>query len=345
MIRRSFAALAATASLLTALAATPAAAEEGRIKGWAASCDAPTCRASLASQTGLQALLIGRFETGDGIALGLATPGAIADRDRPMTLRIDGRKIADLQPKSGYAPLERVETFWLTDPKLADTVIAGLKGAKTLRIEYIDVTGAPHDADFDVSAFPDLVAWTDAHLGRSTAKPIGVAPRGLAAAPDPGRAALVIRQGLPSRLIIKHMAASACEAPDSPLLRAFKPVIAPLSSTAILYAVPCTASSGNVSYRLWVVESGEIGGITPLYFASLDPVLGWKGSDLLYNVTYDATEKRLTSTQRAGAGCGSRGVWRWKDWTFAMEESRLATDCVEGRDPATWPRVWPADKP
>lgn len=343
MIRRPFAALALGVAL--AVAPTVASAEDGRVKGWTATCDAPTCRASLASQTGLQALLVGRFETGDGIALGLATPGAIADRDRPMTLRVDGRKIADLDPKSGYAPLERVETFWLTDPKLADAVITALKGAKTLRVEYIDVTGAPHDADFDVTAFPELVAWTDTHLGRTTAKPLGVAPRGLAAAPNPGRAELVIRQGLPSRLIVKHMAASACEAPDSPLLRAFKPVIAPLSSTAILYAVPCTATAGNVSYRLWVVESGEIGGITPLYFASFDPTLGWKGSDLLYNVSYDATEKRLTSVQRTGAGCGTRGVWRWKEWTFAMEETRLAADCVEGRDPASWPRVWPTDKP
>jgi len=345
MISRSLAALALGVALALPLAGTSVAAENGRVKDWNATCDSPVCRASLASKSGLQALLLGRFETGDGLALGLATPGAIADRDRPMTLRVDGRKIADLEPKSGYAPLERVESFWIVDPKVADTVVAALKGAKTLRVEYIDVTGAPHDADFDVSAFPEVVAWTDGRLGRTTAKPIGVAPRGLAPAPDPGRAELVIRQGLPSRLIVKHMAASACEAPDSPLLRAFKPVIAPLSSTAILYAVPCTASQGNVSYRLWVVESGEIGGITPLYFASLDPVLGWKGSDLLYNVTYDAAEKRLTSTQRTGAGCGTRGVWRWKEWTFAMEESRLATDCVEGRDPAAWPRVWPAEKP
>ncbi len=320
------------------------AAEEARVKGWSATCDAPTCRASLASASGLQALLIGRFETGDGLAIGLATPGAIADRDRPITLRIDGRKVADLAPKTGYAPFERVEAFWVVDPKTADQIIAALKGAKTARFEYIDVTGAPHDADFEVSTLPDLVAWTDARLGRTTVKPVGAAPRGLAVAPDPGRAELVIRQGLPPRLVLKHMAASACEAPNSPLLRSFKPVIGVLSSTAILYSVPCTASAGNVSYRLWVVESGEIGGITPLYFASFDPHLGWKGSDLLYNVTFDAAEKRLTSTQRAGGGCGSRGQWRWKEWTFAMEESRYAGDCVEGRDPATWPRVWPADK-
>ncbi len=341
---RLAAALALLLAAPLALAAAPAAAEEGRVKGWAATCDAPVCRASLPSQSGLQALLVGRFETGDGIALGLASPGAIADRDRPMTLRIDGRKIADLEPKSGFAAYERVEAVWIVDTKIAEAALTALKTAKTLRVEYIDVTGAPHDADFDVSAFAEVIAWTDARLGRTTAKPTGAAPRGLAAAPDTSRAELVIRQGVPARLIAKHMAASTCETPDSPLLRTFKPVIGPLSPTAILYAVPCTASIGNISYRLWVVESGEIGGITPLYFASFDPQLGWKGSDLLYNVTYDPAEKRLVSIQRTGAGCGSRGVWRWKEWAFAMEETRLAGDCVEGRESTTWPRVWPAEK-
>ena len=338
-LHRSIAALVFSLSL-----SGVASAEDTRIGNWAATCDTPVCRASLPSETGRQALLLGRFENGDGIALGLASPGAIADRDRPMTLRIDGRKIADLEPKSSYGAFERVDAVWITDAKVADTVLSALRNGRRFRIEYIDVTGAPNDADFDVADLQQVIAWTDGRLGRTTAKPVGAVPRGLAAAPEATRADLVIRQGLPPRLVAKHMAASACEAPDSPLLRSFKPVIAPLSSTAILYAVPCTASVGNISYRLWVVESGEIGGITPLYFASFDGSLGWKGSDLLYNVTFDPTEKRLVSLQRTGAGCGNRGVWKWKEWTFAMEETRVAADCVEGRDPTAWPRVWPTDR-
>ena len=343
ILPRLAAVLALSVSTVTGVGLAHAA-EDTRIGNWAATCDAPMCRASLPSASGRQALLLGRFETGDGIALGLATPGAIADRDRPMTLRVDGRKIVDLEPKSSYAAFERVEAFWITDAKVAEAVLSALRAGKQFRVEYIDVTGAPNDADFDVADLAKILAWTDGRLGRVTAKPTGAAPRGLAAAPETTRADLVIRQGLPPRLVAKHMAASACEAPDSPLLRTFKPVIAPLSTTAILYAVPCTASVGNISYRLWVVESGEIGGITPLYFASFDPHLGWKGSDLLYNVSFDAAEKRLVSVQRTGAGCGSRGVWKWKEWTFAMEETRLAADCVEGRDATAWPRVWPAEK-
>lgn len=330
---------------LALLAARPAAAEvaETAVEGWNIRCDAPVCRASKPSSSGLQALLVGRFETGDGLAVGLAAPGAIVDRDRPMTLRIDGRRIADLEPKSGFAPLERVETFWITDPALARTVVEALPTAKALRFEYIDVTGAPHDADITVAGFAAMLGWTDSRLGRTTAKAIGVAPRGLDAAPSPSRGELVIRMGVPPRLLAKHAAASDCEAANSPLLRAFKPVIGVLSSTAILYSIPCTASQGNVSYRLWVVESGEIGGITAQYFALFDPTYGWKGSDLLHNVAYDEKSTRLTATFRAGGGCGGRGVWRWKNWAFAMEEYRMAAACVEGSDPTGWPKVWPKD--
>ena len=338
MLRRATVTFAALAGLATA-----ATAAETSLKGWAAKCDAPVCRASKPSSSGLQALLVGRFETGDGLAVGLAAPGAIVDRDRPMTLRIDGRRIADLEPKSSFQPLERVETFWITDPGLARTLVEALPSARAIRFEYIDVTGAPHDADIDVAGFADIVEWSDRQLGRTTTKPTGVAPRGLDPAPTPSRGELVVRMGVPPRLLAKHAAASDCEAPNSPLLRAFKPVIGVLSSTAILYSIPCTASQGNISYRLWVVESGEIGGITAQYFALFDPTYGWKGSDLLHNVVYDEKTTRLTATFRAGGGCGGRGSWKWKSWAFAMEEYRMAADCVEGSDPTGWPKVWPKD--
>ncbi len=329
------------ALLVVASTAERTVAAEATVQGWAIRCDAPLCRASKPSASGLQALLVGRFETGDGLAVGLSAPGAVVDRDRPMTLRIDGRRIADLAPKSGYLPFERVDAFWITDATVARTLVDALPSAKAVRFEYIDVTGAPHDADIDVTGFAAVLAASDRELGRTTAKPVGVAPRGLEPAPNPGRAALVVRMGVPPRLLAKHAAASDCEASNSPLLRAFKPVIGVLSSTAILYAIPCTASTGNVSYRLWVVESGEIGGITAQYFALFDPDYGWKGSDLLANVAYDEAGGRLTATLRTGAGCGGRGQWRWKNWAFAMEEYRMAADCVEGRDPAVWPKVWP----
>lgn len=335
--------------VLASLLAGPVAAQpqgqpaDATVRGFVLHCEGTICRGGLPSVSGKQALLIGRFAVGDGIALGIATPGAIADRSRPMTLRVDGRRIADLEPARDYAPLERVEAMWIVDEKVAETVVAALDGAKTARVEYIDVTGAPFDADFDVSGLREAIAWTDARLGHQTKKPSGATPQGLSAAPNPSRGELVVKMGVPPRLYAKHVAASSCEAPDSPLLRAFKPVIGILSSTAIIYAIPCTASAGNVAYRLWVVESGEIGGITPLYFAAWDPGYGWKGTDLVHNVDYDEKTQRLTSTFRSGPGCGLRGVWRWKKWTFAMEEMRRSDDCGDNRGPADWPKIFSAD--
>jgi hypothetical protein len=96
-------------------------------------------------------------------------------------------------------------------------------------------------------------------------------------------------------------------------------------------------------YTTFFRSSGEIGGITAQYFALFDPTYGWKGSDLLHNVAYDEASGRLVATLRGGGGCGGRGVWRWKNWAFAMEEYRMAADCVEGADPAAWPKVWPKD--
>ena len=313
--------------------------------GWNGACDpaAGLCRASLASASGLQALLIGRLPGSDGIALGVIMPGAIADRERPISVRVDGKRLFDLDPRTGYAPFERPDAFWLTDQKVAATLLAALLKGKTLRLEYIDVAGAPHDADFALDGIDKLLAWTDERLAKKSAKREAAAPPpGLAPAPAVTKAELIVRQGVPPRLIERHMAASDCEAPNSPLLKAVKPVIGPLSKTAMLYGIPCAASAGNVSYRIWVVESGEIGGITPLYFASFDPAFGWKGSDLVFNIAFDSKEAQLTSTfrGRGGADCGSRGQWRWKDFAFAMEEFRSNADCGGG-EPDSWPRVFP----
>lgn len=324
--------------------ASPANFETKAFAGWNGACDpaAGLCRASLASASGLQALLIGRLPGSDGIALGVIMPGAIADRERPISVRVDGKRLFDLDPRTGYAPFERPDAFWLTDQKTAATLLASLLKAKTLRLEYIDVAGAPHDADFTLDGLDKLLAWTDERLGKKGAKREAVAPPGLAPAPVVTKAELIVRQGVPPRLIERHMAASDCEAPNSPLLKAVKPVIGPLSKTAMLYGIPCAASAGNVSYRIWVVESGEIGGITPLYFASFDPAFGWKGSDLVFNIAFDSKEARLTSTfrGRGGADCGSRGQWRWKDFAFAMEEFRSNADCGGG-EPDSWTRVFP----
>ncbi|MEJ1160726.1 DUF1176 domain-containing protein [Prosthecomicrobium sp. N25] len=314
-----------------------------QVEGWALRCEAETCRASRPSESGRQVLLLGRFPGQDALSVGFAAPGAIPDRERPVSLRLDGKAIGTLAPDRGYQPLERPEAFWILDTRLAGQIVQAGAADRLLRIEYLDVTGAAFDADFRLDGLAAVTAAMDQALGRKIRRDAAVAPKGLAPAPAVAKAELIARQGLPPRLVERHRAASDCEDPASPLLKPIPPVIGPLSKTAMLYAVPCAASGGEVSYRLWVVESGEIGGITPLYFALYDETFGWRGTDLLPNVAFDPREARLTarSTARSDAACGSRGQWRWKDYGFALEDFRSAPDCAKGANPADWPRVFP----
>lgn len=335
--------LAAAAAALMSAAGPAAAQQDQAVAGWALRCDAQSCRASLPSASGLQALTFARLPGQDGLALGFAAPTAIPDRERPVNLRLDGRPLATLAPERGYQAFERPEAFWILDARAVTAILGAAGAGRILRVEYLDVTGAPHDADFALDGLAALIAATDDRLG-AKARREGVAPKGLAAAPQVAKADLVARQGLPARLLERHREASDCEDPQSALLKPLAPVIGPLSKTAMLYAIPCTSSAGQVSYKLWVVESGEIGGTTPLFFALYDPVFGWRGTDLLPNVAYEPGATRLTarSTARSDAGCGAYGVWRWKNYGFALEEFRAAPDCRASRDPSDWPRIFPA---
>lgn len=331
------AALAAPAGPAAAQSAAPA--QDRETAGWTWRCEAGSCRASLPSASGRQVLMIARLPAQEAYSVGLAAPTAIPDRERPMNLRIDGRSVATLPPERGYRPFERPEAMWLLDARAASALLASRGSA---RFEYLDVTGAPHDADFALAGLGPLLDELDTAAGRP-ARREAVPPQGLAAAPAATRADLVIRQGIPPRLIERHRAASDCEDPGSPLLKPIPPVVGSLSATAMLYAIPCVATGGQVSYRLWVLESGEIGGITALYFALYEDGFGWRGSDLLPNVAFDAAASRLTarSGARGESGCGSYGAWRWKGWAFAMEEFRAAPNCGTRRDPASWPRLFP----
>ena len=66
---------------------------------------------------------------------------------------------------------------------------------------------------------------------------------------------------LPGILLETHYRTSECE--DMETIKGPEPIIAVLSDVARLYALPCTSSShDDVTYRVYLFETGEIGGIT-----------------------------------------------------------------------------------
>jgi hypothetical protein len=189
--------------------------------GWVARCDAAACRASLASDSRAEALLIARWPNqaeATGIAVGIATPHGIADRDRSIDIRVDDKSVATLRAGRDYAAIEHVETFWLTDLHATEAVLAAITKGKHLRISFLDMVGAPHDADFATEALPKVVAFFDDHPHVASAQvTAAVPPQTVARAPSMSRIDLIIRMGLPDRLLTRHLRASDCEEPTSAL--------------------------------------------------------------------------------------------------------------------------------
>lgn len=345
----------ASAVAPTPAAPTPAGATPGSVPTpsnivanfgpWIADCAADgTCRADARSATGSEILTVIRFSGQDGYAIGFATRGALNDVDRPINLRVDQKMIATVDKPRGYGAFGDVDTFFLIDPKRAGAVLAALLKSKSARVEFIDIGGRPYDADFATESLAQALDYLEQKAGFKPKTRAAVAlPKTLLPAPPVDKAARLASSGLPPRLVQRHNVTSDCEDPFSPSLSTVKPVIGALSSTAMLYAVPCLRGQFQVSYRLYVVESGEIGGITPIYFAAYDPSLGWRGTDLLGNVAYDADSRRLKTLWKAsGPGdCGWTGTWRWQSFAFALEEVRAQVACDGSRpDPASWDKVF-----
>jgi hypothetical protein len=323
----------AFASVVTvASAAISAMAQDFSIGAWVARCEAKACRASLASATGRQALSLARFSASNGVSIGFVTPFEIADRERPINMRVDGKTVATLEPDRDYRPFERPEAFWVVDDLVAEKILRAVVGGSRLRLEFLDVAGSPHDADFSLDGIAALLDRFDAEVGIKNARTGASVPKSLVAPAPVSKTELIVRQGLPRRLLERHAAVSDCEDPTSSRLKPIPPLVGLLSANAILYAIPCAAAAGTTAYKLWVVDFGEIGGITALYFAVYDDTFGWRGSELLNDVVFDARIGRLVASVgnlgRAGSiGCGT---WRWKDYAFAMEIFRVGAACPQG---------------
>ncbi len=150
-------------------------------------------------------------------------------------------------------------------------------------------------------------------------EPAADAPEEVAPPPFPETFA-----GIPEAVINEHLMTADCEDLTSDHMRDRPPVVGQVSPVATLYGIPCVAGAADTSYRLYLHETGEIGGVHPLYFAVWTPEHAWTGTELLKGVRFDPDTGRLTgeSAGTAGAGrsasCRVRGVWTWSRWAFAL---------------------------
>ena len=140
--------------------------------------------------------------------------------------------------------------------------------------------------------------------------PADAAPAPPSTEPEPPVSAALA--AVPPPVLDLHAAIAFCEDPAGGLAERHPPVTAELSAAALLVAIPCTGDAAEATFRLYVLETGEIGGIHPLLFALPAASVGWAGTDLLRDVAVGA-DGLLTGTLRDPdqARCVSRGAWRW----------------------------------
>ncbi len=137
----------------------------------------------------------------------------------------------------------------------------------------------------------------------------------------------------------RHAAESRCEDPGSVLMRDIEPVIAQLSKTAILYAIPCTAGAYNVAYRLYMRETGEIGGVETLYFATWSGEYGWSGTEILFNINADGPRLSALYKGRGLGDCGTNAQWVWRDYAYRLIRF-AAQDTCNGVPAENWPVIF-----
>lgn len=144
--------------------------------------------------------------------------------------------------------------------------------------------------------------------------------------------------GVPEPVLALHVSTTFCEDPSGPPLAGHDALVAPLGPTAVLVGVPCTGDAERAAFRLYVHETGEIGGVHAQFFALPSKSLGWTGTEALWSPKVDA-EGRLTGTlYDPGEGrCASRGRWRWTGYALALETAEMEATCGKG----DWRTIYP----
>lgn len=269
----------------------------------------------------------------------ISTLGVLADRDRPVALSVDNGVDITLRPVSDYAPFVNPSDYYIVSPTALDRLMLQVQRGHMLRFSFIDIAGAPHSDRFPLDGLAPALNEIDRQQGRIPGDRRAGPPVGLPEAPDVDVAAHLVAAGVPPRLLELHLASAACETPDAADIADVKPLIGALSDTATLYALPCFRSAEGLASRLYLIESGEIGGMTPLIFAGFSDRLGWYGVDVLFDVAYDPGSRRLEGRGADDHGCSFRGRWTFADTAFRLDGLSAGTACGAGA--TDWKDVYP----
>ncbi|HEX2257408.1 MAG TPA: DUF1176 domain-containing protein [Afifellaceae bacterium] len=266
--------------------------------------------------------------------------GAPPALNRALTVRFSDGSTIVLDPRTDTRPYRAAERFYVTDPAALATLLTAMMEEERVRVDYIDVAAEPRSYSLSLQGLTAAMLWIEEQLGALGTPRRAVPPRDLPEAEPLPASEGAARAGVPPPVVTTHLAQSGCEDPGTALMSQFEPVIEQLSETAILYAIPCLAGAYNVAYRLYVRETGEIGGVRTLYFATYDDTHNWSGTDLLFNIEVDGPRLTAFYKGRGLGDCGAAGEWTWVETGYRLDRYAAQDDC-EGVPPERWPVVFP----
>ncbi|WP_026380978.1 DUF1176 domain-containing protein [Afifella pfennigii] len=331
------------ALLALSLLAAPATAQEtATFKDWSARCAADDgCRAETkGTSTGLG---IDRAADEDGYFIRFDFSDPLPDPQRPLTLLVDGEKIVLAANRGWVLTGEAGRSFVTGDAGLRQKALQAMLQGDQLIVEYIDVTGEPRRQLFSLSGLSASLLWIEDRMGLVGRERVAIAPQGLpesgAGAAETIKQASIEASGLPEAILHRHMTGSDCEAPDTELMREIPIEVAQVSETAIVYAIPCTVGAYNVSYRLYLRETGEIGGARTLYFPEWSRTFGWSGTDLLFNISLEGPRLSAFAKGRGLGDCGTQADFTFIDYHYRLDRY-AAEEACEGRQPQDWPVIF-----
>jgi len=330
------------AAALAALG-SPAAAETKTFKDWTAACgeEGPElCTAEAGAADAVRLVLERTGSDARGWLIAVVIPGHGLNPERPLAFKPrEGESVA-VMPGEGLKAFREADRYYVTDAAALGRLLPLLLKEEYVLVEYFDVTGELRSTPVSLDGLTASLLWIEEAQGAVGEGRVAVAPEGL---PEAGTtdAAAVEEAGVPEAVLGQHMAGSACEDPQSELMKGFQPIITPLSPAAILYAVPCTAGAYNIAYRLYIRERGEIGGVQTLYFPTYSKAYGWGGTDLLFNVDAEGTKLTAFYKGRGLGDCGTLASFTFVDFAYRLDEFRAQEEC-EGRQPEAWPVVYKA---
>lgn len=335
-------AFACVLTLAMTIVADRAEAIEAAFRDWAVVCAADGACGAGTQNTNANLVLHRSVTTGTGYEISVELDPSAIDPSQPIGLKVDNGPTRTAQPGRDYRMDTSTNRITLVDPGLASGLLPDLVAGGQLVLFFATPSGGTLRLPFSLSGLSASLLWIDEQQGRVGEPRIAQVPTNDSGddTPRPPVEGGTGTGGLPEMVLARH-SVSDCEPATAEFLALIPPISARLSQTATVHALPCTRGAYNVTHRLYLVETGEIGGIQPLYFVEYSERFGWTGTDILFNVDIDAATGTLSSfTKGRGLGdCGSAGTWLWQDYAFALVRFVHQEDC-NGTPPEDWSIVF-----